>query len=78
MLEVGDVPVEDGHPSLLQFLGAGDEGHQCRFADAVGTDDADHETSRNIKGDAVEGHCPAVAVGHLPDGDHWPVGGCGR
>ena len=69
MPDVGDVAVEDGHAPLLHLLGAGDQRHQRRLADAVGADDADHEAAGNIERDAVERDDLAVAVGDVLDGD---------
>ena len=65
--DVGDVAVEDGHLALLHLLGAGDQRHQRRLADAVGADDADHDAARDVERDAVERDDLAVAVGDVLD-----------
>jgi len=67
---VPDVPLEDGHLALLHLLGSGDQGHQGRLADAVGSHDPDHDAARDVERDVVERDHLAVAVGHALNANH--------
>ena len=66
---VGHIAVKRDHLSLLDRFRAGDQRHQCRFADAVGADDADHAAARNVEREIVDRHGLAVAMGDAFDGD---------
>ena len=72
---VGDVAAEDDHFPLLDLLGAGDQRHERRLADAVRADDADHAARWNVEGNVVERHGFAIAVGDVLNGHHRRAGG---
>ena len=50
MSGISDVPIQDSHFPLLHLLGAGDQGHERRLADAVRADDADHAGRLEYRG----------------------------
>ncbi len=56
------VAAEHVDAALLQLLRSGNQSHQRRLADAVWTDDADHDPARNVERDVVERDGTAVAV----------------
>jgi len=59
---VGDVAAKHHHFALLHLLRAGDQRQQRRFADAVGSDHADHAALRNVEREAVKRERRAIAM----------------
>ena len=64
---VGDVAAKHHHFALLHLLRADDQRQQRRFADAVGSDHADHAALRNVEREAVKRERRAIAMGHVID-----------
>jgi hypothetical protein len=81
MLRVGEVAPEDRDLSRLDLAGPGDEAHEGRFADAIGTDEPDHLPGGNVERDIAEGDDLAIAMGdpgEAGDGGGSGVGGSWR
>src|SRR5690606_22998173 len=66
-LGISHVFPEDDHLSLLNFSGAGDEGQEARFANAIGSDQSDHPPSRYLEAHTVESAFTAVGQREIPD-----------
>ncbi len=78
MADVADVAVQHRHLPFLQLLGAGHDAEEGRLADAVGADDAHHQSRRDVDGDRVQRADLAVMVGHRLDADHGLAGRTSR
>jgi len=66
MLWVVHVAVEGEHLALLDPADAGNEREQCRFADAIRSDESDHAIGRDREGHVVERDGSAIAMRYLP------------
>ncbi len=75
MAHIGDVAAEHGDPARLHLAGAGDERQEARLADAIGADQPDHASGRQVEGHVVER--PGAAEGEsdaLEAGDRFAHG----
>src|SRR6516164_1590460 len=67
MGSVGHIAAEDRDAALLNDPNAGDQPQQCRLADAVRTDQADHATGRDRNAHVVERDRRPVVMGDVLD-----------
>src|SRR6516164_1397656 len=74
---VGHIAVKDRYTALLNNSNAADQRQQCRFADTVGTDQADHTASGDLNRNIVERNGFPVAMRHALDFGDDAVGHCG-
>src|SRR5262245_58195335 len=64
---VAHVTAKDCDMALLNNANARDQAKQCRFADAVRTDQSDHPTSGNFDTDVVECSIFPITMGNTLD-----------